>query len=73
MSHTYSLTGIINGKHIKFNKRFNSREDAINYMLKYFEKEFIFNTQVEDEVYKEKHDVEYVISFNTRFEVARVS
>lgn len=73
MSHTYKLTGIINGKTIKFNKRFSTREDAIAYMLNYYEKEFVFNAQVEEEIYKEKHDVEYVINFYNRFEVARAS
>lgn len=73
MSHIYKLSGIINGNKIKFNKRFNSREDAISYMLNYYEKQYVFNMQVEEEIYKEKHDVEYVIDFHNRFEVARVA
>ena len=73
MSHTYKLSGIINGTKVKFNKRFNSREDAISYMLNFYEKQYVFNMQVEEEIIKEKHDVEYVIDFHNRFEVARVA
>lgn len=72
MSHIYTLSGVLNGKRILFNKKFSSRNAAINYMFKYYEDHYFYDFQVEEEIVKSKHDIEYVYNFNNRFEVARV-
>ena len=72
MSHIYTLSGVLNGKRIKVNKLFSSRNAAINYMFQYYEDHFFYNFQVEEEIVKSKHDIEYVYNYNNRFEVARL-
>ena len=72
MSHIYTLSGVLNGKRILFNKKFSSRNAAINYMFKYYESNCFYNFQVEEEIEKNRHDIEYVYDYNNRFEVARV-
>ncbi len=72
MSHIYTLSGVLNGKRITFNKKFSSRNAAINYMFKYYENNCFFNFRVEEEIEKSKHDIEYVYNYNNRFEIARV-
>ena len=72
MSHIYTLSGVINGKRIIFNKKFASRDAAINYMFRYYEDEGFYNFQVQEEIIKDEHDIEYVYNFNNRFEVARI-
>ena len=71
----YTLETIKNGKTVKFNKKFNSRNSAINYAFAYFEKRlYNGNLQVEDEfnINGDKHDVEYVLDYYNRFRVNRV-
>ena len=72
MSHTYTLSGVINGNNVTFNKSFSSRDAAINYMCKYYEQHFVENFQVEEEIEKSKHTIEYVCDYYNRFTVARV-
>ena len=71
----YTLETIKNGTTVKFNKKFNSRNSAINYAFAYFEKR-LYNgyLQVEDEfnIDNDKHNVEYVLDYFNRFRVNRV-
>ncbi len=72
----YTLETVKNGKTELINKKFNSRNDAINYAFDYFEKA-LYNDglQVEDEfnIDNDKHNVEYVLGYNYRFRVNRVT
>ena len=68
----YTLNAVVKGENVKIDKIFNTRNDAINYMFKYYEDHFFYNFQVEEEVVKSKHDIEYVYNYNNRFEVARL-
>ena len=72
MSKGYTLAAVVNGDCKYFNKIFKSRQAAINYVYKYFESICFYNTQVEEEIYKSKHDVEYVMSDDNRFIVNRI-
>ncbi len=72
MSHIYTLSGVLNGKNIKFKRLFSSRNAAIDYMFKYYEDHYFYNFQVEEEIIKSKHDIEYVYNYDNRFEVARL-
>ena len=72
MSHIYTLSGVLNGKNITFKRLFSSRNAAIDYMFKYYEDHYFYNFQVEEEIIKSKHDIEYVYNYDNRFEVARL-
>lgn len=71
----YTLETVKNGKTELINKKFNSRNEAINYAFDYFEKA-LYNDglQVEEEfeVDNDKHNVEYVLGYYNRFRVNRV-
>lgn len=71
----YVLETINDGATIKVNKKFKSREKAIRYAFTYFENTHLTdNFQVEDEYYlnNNKHNIEYVLDYYTRFRVNRV-
>lgn len=71
----YVLETINNGATVKVNKKFKSRNKAIDYAFTYFErKTFNNDLQVEDEYAIEgnKHNIEYVLDYYTRFRVERV-
>ena len=55
----------------KINKSFKNRNEAISYMLNYYNKRFI-NAEVEEEIYLNKHVVEYICTNNNRFIVSRI-
>ena len=71
----YTLQAIINGERKDFSKQFASRQSAIDYMFNYLESAYIFEKQVEEEyaINGNKHNVEYVCDYNTRFIVNRES
>ena len=72
MSRKYILSAIINGNVKGFKKDFKSRDDAINYIYEYLNSRYIYNVQVTDEIYKSKHNVEYVLDGGDRFSIVRV-
>ena len=75
MKKYYTLEAIDSGRTVKINKKFSSRNQAIDYAFAYFEKH-LFNDslQIEDEfkINNDKHNVEYVIGYNNRFRINRV-
>ncbi len=71
----YVLSAVVRGKEPNLKQRlFSSRDDAIKYMFDYFEKNYIYNAQVNDEYYvnDDKHNIEYVCDYYTRFTINRV-
>ena len=71
----YTLETILNGKTELINKKFSSRDQAINYAFALFEKKYYRdNLQVEDEfkINNDKHNIEYVLDYRDRFRVNRV-
>ena len=71
----YILETINNGETVKVNKKFKSRDKAIRYAFTYFERHtFNDGLQVEDEyaIDNNKHNVEYVLDYYTRFRINRV-
>ena len=75
MKKYYVLETINNGATVKINKKFTSRSKAINYAFAYFErKTFNNDLQVEDEylIDNNKHTIEYVLDYYTRFRINRV-
>lgn len=71
--HLYAVYGVVNGKDVYLKKKYSSRNAAIDGMFDYFDKTFyVNNMQVQEEIIKDKHVIEYVCNHNTRFTVARV-
>ena len=71
----YTLEAIVNGDNVNFAKTFDSRNDAINYMFKYYNKHFMYNLEVNEEVSIDgnKHNVEYICNHRDRFTINRVA
>jgi hypothetical protein len=69
----YKLNAVINDENIRVNKMFRTRDDAINYMFYLLKKEYIYNVSVEDEfeLNGNKHNIQYVLRDNVRFNVSR--
>ena len=71
----YTLETIDNGNTVKINKKFNTRDQAIDYAFVYFERH-LFNAelQIEDafEINDNRHNIEYVFDYHNRFRVNRV-
>lgn len=71
----YTLETIYNGQTVRFNKKFNTRDAAINFAFAYFENS-LYNDglQIEDEfeINNDRHNVEYVLNYHNRFRVNRV-
>ncbi len=71
----YTLVTIADGKTTKFNKKFNTRNSAINYAYNYLEKNYI-NDSIDDKdefnINDDKHNIEYVLNYDTRFRINRV-
>ena len=71
----YTLETVKNGSTALVNKKFNSRDEAINYAFEYFEKALYNDSlQVEEEfnIDDDKHNVEYVLGYHNRFRINRV-
>ena len=71
----YTLETISNGKTELINKKFASRDQAINYAFSFFEhKRFNEDLQLQDEfrIDNDKHNVEYVLDYHDRFRVNRI-
>ena len=70
----YVLSAVVNGKDVKLKRRmFSSRDQAIDYMFDYYEKNYIYGLQVMDEhpVNGDKHDIEYVCNSYNSFTITR--
>ena len=68
----YNLKAVVNGETISVNKKFSTRDRAINAFFKMLAVK-IANTQVEEIIEKgDKHTLEYICNNNSRFLVSRV-
>jgi len=70
----YTLNAVVKGENVKIDKIFNTRNDAIDYMFKYYTKHYMYNLEVNEEVSVDgdKHNVEYICDHNDRFRINRV-
>ena len=71
----YTLETINNGQAEIINKKFNTRNQAINYAFAIFERKYLNEyIEIEDEfrIGDDKHNVEYVLDYNNRFRINRV-
>lgn len=69
----YTLEAIVDGQYIKFDRKFKSRDDAINYIFHYYDKHFLVNLRVNEEysIAGNKHDIAYVYDYYNRFRICR--
>ena len=69
----YTLEAVVDGEYIKFDRLFKSRDEAIDYIFRYYEDHNILNIEVNDEycVDSNKHDIAYVYNYYNRFRIAR--
>ncbi len=69
----YILEAVVNGKNIKVDRLFNSRNEAINYMFHYYDTHLLYSLSVNEEYFIDgnKHDVAYVCDYYNRFRIAR--
>ena len=68
----YNLKAVINGKTISVNKKFSTRNSAIDAFFRMAAVKAM-NTQVEEIIEKgDKHNLEYICNNNSRFLVSRV-
>jgi len=69
----YSLNAVINNEYVKFKNNFATRDEAIAYMFDYLNNNYIYDNEVEEEYALEgdKHNIEYVLNKNNRFNVER--
>ena len=70
----YNLKAIVNGNPVRLKRTmFSSRNEAIDYMFKYYDNHYLYSLKVNDEhiVNDDKHDIEYVCDFHNRFTVTR--
>ena len=71
----YTLQTINNGHTVVVNKKFNTRDQAINYAFAYFEDKYLNeDLQLSDEfnIDGNIHNIEYVLDYKNRFRVNRV-
>ena len=69
----YILEAIVNGEYVKIKKTFSSREEALNYVFRYYDNHLLVNLRVNEEycINGNKHDVAYVYDYYNRFRIAR--
>ena len=69
----YILEAVVEGKNIKVDRLFSSRDDAIKFMFHYYDKHLLYSLSVNEEYFIDgnKHDIEYVCDYYNRFRIAR--
>ena len=69
----YTLEAIVDGKLIKFNRTFHTRNEAINYIFRYYSSHQLVDLEVNEEYFVDgnEHDIAYVYDYYNRFRIAR--
>lgn len=69
----YTLEAVVEGEFIKFDRVFKTRDEAIDYIFRYYDNHLLVNLEVNEEYFVDgnKHDVEYVYDYYNRFRIAR--
>ena len=74
MNKKYSLEAIVEGQFIKFNREFDSRSKAIDYIFDYYYEHHLLDLKVNEEYFvnENKHDIAYIYDYDNRFRISRV-
>ena len=69
----YTLEAIVEGKLIRFNRSFKTRDEAIDYIFRYYDRHSLVRLRVNEEYFIDdnKHDIAYVYDYDNRFRIAR--
>ena len=69
----YSLEAVVEGRFIRFAKKFSSRNSAINYIFNYYSSHNLLDLRVNEEYFvnDNKHDIAYVYDYDNRFRISR--
>ena len=69
----YTLEAVVDGKTVKFSKKFDSRNSAINFMFQYYNKRYLYFLRVNEEyaISGNEHNIEYVCDYSNRFRINR--
>ena len=73
MMNKYTLEAIVGGELIRFNRKFNSRAEALNYIFNYYDRHEAIELRINDEYFvnENKHDIAYFYDYENRFRIAR--
>lgn len=73
MMNKYTLEAVVEGENVKFNRTFNSRDEAIDYIFRYYDNHLLVNLEINEEYFinGNKHDIAYVSDYYNRFRIAR--
>ena len=69
----YKLEAVVDGEYIKFAQTFTTRDEAIDYIFRYYDNHLMVNLEVNEEYFIDgnKHDIAYVYDYYNRFRIAR--
>ena len=73
MMNKYTLEAVVEGENVKFNRTFDSRDEAIDYIFRYYDNHLLVNLEINEEYFinGNKHDIAYVSDYYNRFRIAR--
>lgn len=73
MKKYYTLEAIVEGKLIKFDRQFKTRNAALNYIFQYYDRHCLVALRVNEEYFvdENEHDITYVYDYENRFRIAR--
>ena len=73
MMNKYTLEAVIEGELVKFNRTFESRNEAMDFIFDYYNRHHLVDLRINDEYFvnENKHDVAYVYDYDNRFRIAR--
>ena len=73
MNREYSLEAVVEGKLIKFNRKFETRTSAMDYIFEYYNRHHLLNLKVNEEYFIDdnKHDIAYIYDYDNRFRISR--
>ena len=69
----YKLEAVVDGEYIKFAHTFKTRDEAIDYIFRYYDNHLMVNLEFNEEYFIDgnKHDIAYVYDYYNRFRIAR--
>ena len=73
MMNKYTLEAVVEGRLIRFNHKFATRNEALNYIFDYYYSNHLVDLKINDEYFvdENKHDIAYVYDYDNRFRIAR--
>ena len=69
----YSLEAVVEGRYIRFGKKFKTRTKAIDYIFNYYSRHQLLDLKINEEYFvnDNKHDIAYIYDYDNRFRISR--